>query len=534
MLSEYQMLLLNNIIYQKEFTKTKGDKTVKEILEDIDMKKCTTCEMSPKEWQDIKDQVLADKELASLKVTNAARDDKGAGMACFVDGSGQAYAVFQGTAGGEWKDNFDAAGMVESEQQKRALEWIDKLPYDDIIVSGHSKGGNKAMYVSVLSDKVKECYAFDGQGFSYEFCEQYKELILKNKHKINLICHSDDYVNILLINIAGNTKYVDRRIKNAIKAHCPNSMLLADENGNLWPGDQNTFMAMMNGFILYFMEHATPDERKFVFDTLGDIAAVYLGNEGENADINKQIKTFGPEAGEIILHYMSKYLAEIKLKNPELFFKYKVAFCRFVKEAVDGITHIDALIMIMFPGIIGVTLVYGTSVEVLAGIFDSISNGSLEVVYGVLFKTYVKLDWCRDFSEKTKRRLIETIREIDNEKFWDVEHWDCWYRIEKKAKLLDIRNYTANVNEYHRKIMDINDTSVDTIKEIFDKVYSIDRRYAKYMQENVSRAQEVRKKLNAIYTTGTCEDTGSNAVISGNSVGGSTGGGGGGGGGSAW
>ena len=90
MLSEYQMLLLNNIIYQKEFTKTKGDKTVKEILEDIDMKKCTTCEMSPKEWQDIKDQVLADKELASLKVTNAARDDKGAGMACFVDGSGQA------------------------------------------------------------------------------------------------------------------------------------------------------------------------------------------------------------------------------------------------------------------------------------------------------------------------------------------------------------------------------------------------------------------------------------------------------------
>lgn len=75
--------------------------------------------------------------------------------------------------------------------------------------------------------------------------------------------------------------------------------------------------------------------------------------------------------------------------------------------------------------------------------------------------------------------------------------------------------------------MDINNTSVDTIKEIFDKVYSIDRRYAKYMQENVSRAQEVRKKLNAIYTIGTCEDTGSNAVISGNSVGGSTGGGGG-------
>ena len=80
--------------------------------------------------------------------------------------------------------------------------------------------------------------------------------------------------------------------------------------------------------------------------------------------------------------------------------------------------------------------------------------------------------------------------------------------------------------------MDINDTSVDTIKEIFDKVYSIDRRYAKYMQENVSRAQEVRKKLNSIYTTGTCEDTDSNAVTSGIFVGYDSGGGGGGG--SAW
>lgn len=37
--------------------------------------------------------------------------------------------------------------------------------YDSITVTGHSKGGNKAQYVTVLSDKVDRCISMDGQGF---------------------------------------------------------------------------------------------------------------------------------------------------------------------------------------------------------------------------------------------------------------------------------------------------------------------------------------------------------------------------------
>ncbi len=111
----------------------------------------------------------------SLKITDINYEDStGVSMICFYDeNKKQAYAVFRGTGDFEWEDNFKGGYLAVTPQQKKALDWINSLPYDNIIVSGHSKGGNKAQFVAYLSDKVSKCVSFDGQGFSKEFAKKH-------------------------------------------------------------------------------------------------------------------------------------------------------------------------------------------------------------------------------------------------------------------------------------------------------------------------------------------------------------------------
>lgn len=51
------------------------------------------------------------------------------------------------------------------------------------------------------------------------------------------------------------------------------------------------------------------------------------------------------------------------------------------------------------------------------------------------------------------------------------------------------------VNEYYRKLIDINDASQKNITEIFRKVYELDEVYANRMNELVDRLKYVTQKL---------------------------------------
>lgn len=65
--------------------------------------------------------------------------------------------------------------MSDTIQQERAAEYINNLPLkygNDLTVSGHSKGGNKAQYVTIVTDRVERCLSQDGQGFSPEFLKK--------------------------------------------------------------------------------------------------------------------------------------------------------------------------------------------------------------------------------------------------------------------------------------------------------------------------------------------------------------------------
>lgn len=85
----------------------------------------------------------------------------------------------------------------------------------------------------------------------------------------------------------------------------------------------------------------------------------------------------------------------------------------------------------------------------------------------------------RDFSEKSKNELLGLVEEVENEKISNFTDWigDRWYDFESWIGKLNIRNYLNNINEYHKKIVDKNNTTKLQIKIIFRAIAEVDSTY---------------------------------------------------------
>lgn len=89
-----------------------------------------------------------------------------------------------------WKEDFNMAFMSDVPCQidgKNYLERIaSKFPNKRIIVGGHSKGGNVAIYSSYtvsksIQDRIEKVYNYDGPGFNEEFINKYCGLEIANR-----------------------------------------------------------------------------------------------------------------------------------------------------------------------------------------------------------------------------------------------------------------------------------------------------------------------------------------------------------------
>jgi len=107
----------------------------------------------------------------------------------------------------EWEDNAIGLSEGSSLAQRNAAAYFDLISSKfgnnaNVIVSGHSKGGNKAMYVTMFSqnrDKIDQCYALDGQSFAKNDVTKMKTHsdYDQQRSKIVLIAGENDYVSQL-------------------------------------------------------------------------------------------------------------------------------------------------------------------------------------------------------------------------------------------------------------------------------------------------------------------------------------------------
>lgn len=148
---------------------------------------------------------------------------------------------------------------------------------------------------------------------------------------------------------------------------------------------------------------------------------------------------------------------------------------------------------------------------VVGYVLDQVTGGT-DITMGFfapLTLTYGFFKWrqeeakviCRDFSRETREMLLDVAREVEEEKWWQISRWDCWYKLDKffGGLAADWDRYSGNVDTYYRKLIDTNDASAKDIKKIFDNVYTIDSSYAKNIKNLTQQlGQKIRNELQQI------------------------------------
>ena len=301
-LSTEQLSLINAFMYYDGMV-FKNDESLGDNIEEMRTK-------TPKEWskmlkkhpgtmsvkkaEQVVDAIMKDPQLRDLKVIDCTRKEPyytGAVNACFVDEKNkQVLFDFRGTNREEWMDNAEGFLKESSPMQEDALRFVESTLKKkgfleagyDIDVTGHSKGGNKAQYVTIKSPYVRECHSFDGQGFSKEFMEANKTEIAERAKKITSHAAHLDYVHCLGQQVAGKNEWYDTnrpaglfslsRIKlaNVAFAHSPGACFHFDKSGEVRMNatkDQSEFSGKVHDISVKMMD-ASKEKQEIYFNSV--------------------------------------------------------------------------------------------------------------------------------------------------------------------------------------------------------------------------------------------------------------------------
>lgn len=230
--------------------------------------------------------------------------EKGGLEACtFEDSNGNIIVAYRGTGAGEWIDNGEGISGYETdtEQQREAMEYFDRIVrmnnYNEdmnIIITGHSKGGNKAQYTTVNSENsnlIDKCFNFDGQGMSPEAINKFKlslgeESFNEAINKMYGFYSENDFVNPLGIALVpeANRYYFESQLTKGVddiaKNHYPDDYL--NEDGSFSrQTNQGNLSKLVENFALE-MVALPPELRSKVANTI--MALMQGKNQTVNGD----------------------------------------------------------------------------------------------------------------------------------------------------------------------------------------------------------------------------------------------------------
>lgn len=77
---------------------------------------------------------------------------------------------------------------------------------------------------------------------------------------------------------------------------------------------------------------------------------------------------------------------------------------------------------------------------------------------------------------------MNLVKETEEEKWWDITKWEVWYKLEDILGGLGFPEDNNSLNEYYRKLIDINNESAESINKIFEEVKRIEGEYNDSLQ----------------------------------------------------
>ena len=344
MLNIKQILLLENLMYATPRIGTFPSKdsfegqTVGEWINSMDINsasfKSNDAFMNTREWLQILHAVMKEEAVLKMTILTTHVDNSPGGgggqSAVFIDDDTmEVVFAFKGTEGAmEWADNFRGGNATDTTQQMNALQWYRdtyrefELDDYDVTVIGHSKGGNKSKYITLMDESVKRCLSFDGQGFSDLFIEKYRDLIAARQYKIENHNVDYDYVNLLLNDVGKTTFYVRFNTDgNLLENHCPNAFMKFDEDNNFElvvnPEGMAAEMTAMDELLNAMLRSMPLGQRDSTMNMLADVVNACFPLGAKNTKDKLRNIVFSPDKVNEIA-YLAAYLVRYEQEMPKM------------------------------------------------------------------------------------------------------------------------------------------------------------------------------------------------------------------------
>lgn len=483
-LSDAEIMMIEQLTYFGGVDDGDKGKTIEEILSVYTESKLAEMDNSGGIDADraaIVRYLQSNDKLNGLVLQGTMTDDDGKTLAlCFtedIENPVEAVVAFRGTTANEWGDNVEGLNVIETERQLDAKEYIEGLPYSNITVTGHSKGGNKAMYVSICCEKVDRCIAMDAQGFSEEFIEEYESEIADRAELIKNYSVKSDYVHVLLFQIPGTEQiYCEGyRIGNSPdRHHQPFTFFQIDDSGNIIcddgipivvtekngePIEEDPSVKMLHEFTTYILNVASDDEKEKIVNVIATAADLFMGDGHTDQELADFLLS-SPDELSLVLAYLVKYMDTYDLSVED------------IDELLEmlGLNSLNEYIGVDFMG-----ERYGIA-EVISLLQDNLTDGENDpLIDGLLFV----------ISKVLKAKDID----FDLKKFWDSteDKINSIPNVSKKEGIKEPqikKNNKTNVTAGNTLIVDTN-----KLRLYADRLESVNRRLA-----------TLDKKMNELYT----------------------------------
>lgn len=546
-MQDYDLLMLENLTYLdenvsgiqfynkdgkiKDYKPIEQCGTMQKFLDQFGTKELAELDegnADQQEWAARIRYMKDNKDIRSLVIADSSSENN---CLVFEDPKDSRHAIvsFKGTTGSdEWVDNVEGLNRSDTDAQVNAKNYVNSLDYDNITVVGHSKGGNKAMYVAVTCDKVDKCVSYDGQGFSQEFIDKYSIEIQNNAHKITNYSLKNDYVHILMFPIPGAAQiYMEpgNRVNKPGGAHYPiGPFTVKEKDGKYYIDKKNGVikeskteepeMTMLHNFTTFFMNNASKQERDKVVVFLTGLMPLIFPGEGKSMDINQiaeYLRTHREGAIKIVA-YLLKYIKENGLGVDE-----------FIQIAcsIMGITNGQLMLFSILAKLFGIPV--DNIKDIIKFVIDQVTDGEEDLIiqfligkFGGDYASEISSWWrgieneynnikvtagsenykaaIRNYSIDNYNRIMSVIANFENNSLPNVSAWsqysgESWY-----AKLL-IASVIKCINGYKNKLSSINSECRTRVNSTFNNIEKVDSRYGKKIDMIVSDARTLRFQI---------------------------------------
>ncbi len=470
--------ILNTYVYMDEQNSNYQNKTLSKILDEMPDNIKKTDNYKAVMTAINKNPQLGDMKLVSQSMCDGKDKTGDLVIACaFQDTNGDIYVAYRGTGDGKWVDNGVGIANESSIMQRAANDYFDQVvenldltTYDSgkIVVTGHSKGGNEAQYVTLNSKYgylIDRCYSLDGQGFSQEaidhFIETYGEEYYKAQlEKMYSINGENDYVHDLGIVVIPeeNTYFVETPGANDIGGYHDLKEMLNGAGLN-WSRDENGYIVSADQDSIGQLAKAISEKMQYLNqEDLEDCSVTVMS-------LIEYLMPYKNEDGESILGGANKFgSGDVKFMTAEEFFGFLAHGIPLVidtlltteagQEMLKDLIHSGLNAVYNEAGIFGlIGVIYVSSLLIPLATFIV---GGLVVIGQIVDMVYDIIDTIKNLAENIKKwvsDLKDTIHKTINKIKAKIKSWSAGGRFAAANPQLIVD--TFKLNSYAQRIQNV-------------------------------------------------------------------------------